>query len=465
MANPDDTWASEQWESVDLGDKRRTKRAVEMGKKMMAAPGESLGRQMGNPSDQEAAYRLLSSDDVSGQALTKPHRLATLRMAAENTGVTLLIQDRTTLDYTGHARRTTGLGKISAFRWQRGVLIQEALAVKAEDGRIFGLAHYELIVRGPKREPKLGHKRSKSAEARAWEGTVKAIGQVPAGARWVYVSDRESDIFEYMEACSANGAGFVVRVFQERPLDEPSDDSASAETRYLLETMRSLPPTQAPDAHYDVEVPETTRSAKRIAHLTLRWMEVDLKAPGYLKKRPSLRVWVVRAWEPSAPTGVKPLEWILHTSQPVANVAQARQVLDWYARRWLIEDFNMCLKTGCAIERSQLDSVNDIDRLLGFKLPIAARLLQLRQDVRRSPTAPAEQYVEPLYLRILRAKLRLKTPELTILDFWLKVAQLGGHRGRLSAGMPGWRSLWHGWLKLQMLVDGARLILLDTGDV
>jgi hypothetical protein len=67
--------------------------------------------------------------------------------------------------------------------------------------------------------------------------------------------------------------------------------------------------------------------------------------------------------------------------------------IDWYRCRWLIEDFNMCLKTGCDIERSQLGHFDDIGRLLGFKLPVAVRLLQLRQLARTETDSGGPNFI------------------------------------------------------------------------
>lgn len=55
-------------------------------------------------------------------------------------------------------------------------------------------------------------------------------------------------------------------------------------------------------------------------------------------------------------------------------------------------------ETGCRIEQTQLDQFQDIQRLLGFLTPIAVRLLQLRQGVRRQPEGLAHPHVDPCAL-------------------------------------------------------------------
>jgi hypothetical protein len=125
-----------------------------------------------------------------------------------------------------------------------------------------------------------------------------------------------------------------------------------------------------------------------------------------------------------------------------------------------IEDYHMCLKTGCRMEDCQLDDGDDLKRLLGFTAPIAVRLLQLRQVVRTAPETPAitAATLDPLMVHVLAAKFHLAASSLTVKMFWTLVAQLGGYLGRNSDGPPGWRTLWKGWRHLADWVEGVRLL-------
>jgi hypothetical protein len=50
-----EVWAVEQFGSVELGDKRRTQRAVEIAQGMARRPGDSLAQQMAGWNEQRAA--------------------------------------------------------------------------------------------------------------------------------------------------------------------------------------------------------------------------------------------------------------------------------------------------------------------------------------------------------------------------------------------------------------------------
>ncbi len=95
-----------------------------------------------------------------------------------------------------------------------------------------------------------------------------------------------------------------------------------------------------------------------------------------------------------------------------------------YECRWIIEDSHQVLKTGGRVEDSQLDDIPDIQALTGFLAPLAVRLLQLRHIARAAPDRPATGVVDPLWLKLLCKRFNLPDT-ITILEFWLRTAQLG----------------------------------------
>ena len=87
--------------------------------------------------------------------------------------------------------------------------------------------------------------------------------------------------------------------------------------------------------------------------------------------------------------------------------------------------------------------------LFGFLAIVSVRLLQLRTLSRLEPDIPAEQVIPALLLKIVRARLGLFSPPMSLTQFWQAVARLGGFIGRKSDGQPGWQTLWKGWIRLQ----------------
>jgi len=58
-------------------------------------------------------------------------------------------------------------------------------------------------------------------------------------------------------------------------------------------------------------------------------------------------MWVIHAVERNPPKGIEPVEWILLTSLRVDSFQDALQNLEYYEKRWLIEEWHKALKTGC----------------------------------------------------------------------------------------------------------------------
>lgn len=430
---------------------------------MAAQPGAGLPAQMGSRAMLKGAYRLLNCPTVGLEDLWRPHHEAT-RQAANHYPTVLFIQDWTTLDYSHHPK-TAGIGPVGSRR-QRGMLLHSVLAYAVEEQALLGLAYGKVIVRGDAgtsgSRKHNGGRRSLGIEGRVWEEAAEAIGSAAGSSRWIHVSDRESDVFEYMAVCKRLGKEFVIRAFHDRKLVEGANAAVPgvATGEYLMKRARQLvsPTVQT----YEVEVPATSKKGihqpPRRAQIRLAWTPLQLPAPSYVKGHAGLAVWLVRAWEPAPPAGAEAVEWVLLTSLKVRSWAEARYVTQLYECRWLVEDYHMCLKTGCRLEASQLDHGNDLQRLLGFTAPIAVRLLQLRQVVRTAPAAPASAAVDPLLVRVLAAKFQLPVRSLTVSTFWARVAQLGGHLGRKSDGPPGWRTLWKGWRQLSDWAEGVRLL-------
>jgi hypothetical protein len=112
----------------------------------------------------------------------------------------------------------------------------------------------------------------------------------------------------------------------------------------------------------------------RYAALTLAPPRNDPRFAGHAP----LPVWAVHVLEEQPPAGAEPVEWMLLTSEPVTNLEEAQRIVDWYTRRWVIEEWHKALKTGCRVEASQLDQAADLMRLAAVLSVVAVRLIQLR---------------------------------------------------------------------------------------
>jgi hypothetical protein len=101
-----------------------------------------------------------------------------------------------------------------------------------------------------------------------------------------------------------------------------------------------------------------------------------LKRPAYLKDPvpETLTLNVVHVIKPHPPTGEPAVEWLLFTTLPVDSETQVATVVDNYRARWTIEEFNKAIKTGCAYESREFQTLHALLKTLAISLPIACEL-------------------------------------------------------------------------------------------
>ena len=456
-------WAQATFGEVRLGDERRTQRAVKLATAIAREPNVSLPKQLGERKETQAAYRFLQSAQVSYEGLLRPHLVET-REQCKQQPVVLLVQDTTELDYQAH-RQTSGLGPIGNGRHQ-GFLLQTVLAVEPQSGELLGIAHQEPFLRKPApKGERYSERVQRERESQVWERAVQAIGAPPQGAVWVHVGDRYSDIYTLFVECRQQQTHFVIRAAQDRCVDERVEQVAPELKRrkrkagdppqaHLFETVRSWTAC----SEQELEVPAEHERKARSARVAISYGQLRLLAPDKREQQlPSMLVWVVRVWEVDAPEGVEPLEWVLLTSLPVETVEQAWERVGWYRRRWIVEDYHQALKTGCRMEERQVQSYEGLRRLLGILAPTAVRVLQLRTLARQQPERPATEVLPQEVVHLVALKTGGEAASLTVEQCVKRIAQLGGYQGRRSDGPPGWKTLWHGWLKIQTLLEGVHL--------
>lgn len=431
-------WAKAQWSGVELGDVRRTARAIKVGAKLAAMPSGSLPQQQGSWGDVKAAYRLLNEADVQFEALNQGHWQGSLEAAKSQAGVVLFIQDGSELNYSNH-KATTGLGYIGSGKSQ-GFQLHSCLAVKATSEEILGLAQQQVWVRESLvRDRQAKGEKIVRTEGEVWAKTLEAIGAVPEAMqqRWVSVGDRNSDIFSYIQRAKALSWECLLRVSKDRHV------SLDGKKTKLLQGLRSL------------EVQTTTTltkrgyqgQTKRDIKLNVAWSAITILSPIREQTSESIEGYCIRVWEDKdVPDAI---EWLLFTTLPITSNEQALLYVHWYSLRWLIEEYHKALKTGCAIEQRQLTSAHALKNLLAFLAIVAVRLLQLRCLARSQSSQLASVHADPTMLQLVAAKFKLNPTTMTLKTFWHSVARFGGFLARKSDGDPGWQTLWKGYLRLQ----------------
>jgi Transposase DDE domain len=335
--------------------------------------------------------------------------------------------------------------------------LHTVLAMNPQTQEILGCITQEPFIRklAPVGETKAQRKK-RARESQVWEHSIQQIGQVPENHQWIYVGDSGSDVYTFWQTCEELGYDFVLRVAQDRDVQGVQEDEQVELDQEHLKTLARCQPAR--DAHV-VSIPAQRHLPKRDALLQMSFQNVQVQPPlhGACLHKTAITAWVVRVWEAQPPEGQEPLEWILLTTLPMTCVGDAWEVVQWYGWRWLLEDFHKALKTGCRMERHNLQSMEAMWRLLAILTPIALRLLMIRQTAQHAPDRPATEVVSAEVVQVVTLlDIRHRAIE-TTKDVWHAIARLGGYLDRKSDGPPGWQTLWKGWMRVMNTLEGVHL--------
>jgi hypothetical protein len=273
--------------------------------------------------------RFLDHSSVSHEEmLTTTGRFTGQRAAGRHV---LAIQDTTEFNFPGHAASKSGFGRSGNDR-DLGLFLHPTIAVDADYGGMIGLVGTQVLNRT---EPKVEHPKPRAIEDKEsfrWLLAVEEAADVlSAAASITVVADRESDIYEQF-ARRPDSVHLLTRAAHDRCLVESG--RASTPTQGLFATIEAWP-----EQHREtVMLPSQPGRRERTACLSLRFGAVSLRRPSTADKELAacVNLFVVDVAEVDAPAGVEALHWRLLTTHTVTTADQARRMVAWYRRRWII---------------------------------------------------------------------------------------------------------------------------------
>lgn len=492
-------WAEETFGQCDLGDKRRTRRLVQVAAQAADDPGAKTPKQSGDWADAKAAYRLFDNDAVHFDAICEPHWQQTRQQAvtidgavtcdgaatrqdaatgdnaetSHSTETILILGDTTEIDF-GKFRAIEGLAQTGRGSG-RGFHVHSALMVRVDDrepntdgeissadSEILGMAGAKLFHRvdAPKKET-MRQRQRRERESQIWKQVVERVGRPPENTRWLHVFDTGADDYETFVSLLDSGCGWLVRASHKNRwlLD------STGEKRKLLDIVQNEPLAGTYELKVNAQQRRKHRPPQpgRVAQLEVRYASVSMPMP--TQPSPAIKargvepipMCVVEVREVNAPEGVaQPLHWVLLTSEDVTSFDDAWRVIGYYEKRPLIEEFHKCIKTGCQLESRQFRTSDRLERVCGLMCMVALRLLQLRSVARTEPDRPAEDVVPTPWIIALESIAKKNRPPIkTVGEFFRRLAMLGGFLGRKGDGEPGWQTIWRG---LEKLLDGLKFL-------
>lgn len=444
----------------DLGDGRLNARRNAVVRALTQHPDCGFPEACGDDSATEGLYRFLRNQRVSLERVLEPH----LHASAERcraVGDVLVIHDTTEFNFPGEKVRT-GLTIVGPNRhafWMHSALAVSADALRAPLG-VVAATSFVKKHRGegspdaPWRER--FHDPAKLS-ARWRDGVTTVRARLGPAVRAIHLMDREGDSYELFATLRQQGESFIIRIHYDRRLDAPTSlHRVIPTTDWVAERTVAV---GRRDVRHKAKPGHRRHPARaaRPASLRMAAQAVTLPRPEPCDRAlpATLTLNLVYVWEVDAPTGETPIEWRLLTTAAIDTAAAVEQIVDWYRTRWLIEEFFKCLKTGCAYERRQLESLHTLQVALALFLPIAWQLLLLRHLAREHTDAPADAVLTPRHLHLLRVAARRPLPaQPTVGEVCMALARLGGHLRQ--NGEPGWLVLARGMQTLHAMDAGWR---------
>jgi hypothetical protein len=441
-----------------LGDPRRQCRLLDVSRQLARRPEMSIPAAMGSDAAVQGAYRLMNNPRVDFETLVAS-QADTTRQRAEEAKDVLVLHDTTNASFPDLAPEEIGYLNTG----KPGFLIHLSLVVDAEGWRRpLGIVAAETLHRDKPRRAARNVQGAVTAtwddrESLRWHRGLVGSGEILRNCRSVvHIADRESDSYDLMSTALAQGRRFVFRVRVGDRRGRTLDDGFEG-----WSTVKQV--AASCDGVLEREVALSTRKAKsaphmnrthpprkgRMAILQFAATRVEIPRPVYLRDPTplTLALNLVHVNEVDPPAGETPVEWLLYTTEAIDTADQIAKVVDAYRTRWLIEEFNAALKTGCAYEEREFESRHALLTMLALSLPIASEILAIRSRARTSPDAPVSEVLNRVRVELLR---RLSSYDLptdpTVKDGLLAVAALGGHLKR--NGDPGWKVLQRGMREL-----------------
>lgn len=466
-------WAIEEMKTAKLNDKRLNERLNVLLSALGERPTASIPAACGGFNETMAAYRFFDNEKVTYERVLAPHHERTVQRIAEHP-IVLLVQDTTELDFTRPEVQMTGAGALDGSS-RRGAFLHPLVAF-TPDGTPLGTCWAKMWTREEpveqtQREQEQRRKATaiEDKESFRWlEGLQQARGvaqQVPT-VQCICIGDSEADIYElFSEPRGEQPVEWLVRACQDRALEIDAPENAGREARQLRAAVECQP------VLFTKTISVRGRKAKvacqkggrrqprnsRTAEMEVRSATVTLRPPHRPgKKLLAVTVNVVLAREVNPPADDEPVEWLLVTTLPIDTIEQVREILQYYAVRFLIEVLFRVLKSGCRIEDRRFEHIDRMLPCAALYLIVAWRSLMICRLGRSSPDLDCEAVFDPAEWKsvwmVVQGTQPPRTPP-TLAVIIPMIARLGGYVNRPNReDPPGPQTIWLG---LQRMYDLA----------
>ncbi|MDM8565388.1 IS4 family transposase [Candidatus Halobeggiatoa sp. HSG11] len=444
-------WASDETKTANFGDERLNKRMEVLLEQLGNKPTQSIPIACGGWAETLAAYRFFDNDKVTFEQVLESHVHSSIERISCYP-VVLLIQDTTDLIHTV-TKGLKGIGNLKEIE-KKEVFLHPTIAI-TPDRLCLGVVGADIWKReekSPRKERR--NKPINEKESHHWLNGYQIACEVSGSVSEtliVNIADREGDIYEWFletqEYSPNTRSQWIIRAAQNRCLE-----TSDKETRKIWNKLEKQPVLGT----IKFNLPASGNRKARKVEQTVRSASIIIKAPyraGY--KFDNVKINVVLAKEENPPVGEKPIEWLLLTSMKIDTFEQAVNIIKWYTCRWEIEIFFRTLKSGCQVEKLQLETSDRLEPCLAFYMIITWRILFITMFGRTYPELDCEllfavEEWQAIHLVLNQTPLPTTSP--SIGEIIPMIARLGGYLGRKNDGPPGPKSIWIGLQRMRDFV-------------
>ena len=482
-----ETFAHDIFGSAELGDERLTRRAVTSLALLGAARWSSLVEACrGDDAAQQGLYRWIRNDRIKVEPLIDAACTALGSVAASQCkGDILAIQDTTCFSFQHSVVDQLGSLGTGRNRTSRGFFCHLTVGLDADNGAIIGPLDAQFGLRSNSERPSARDHRAlayEDKESFKWESAAAIVDQRNAAhrQRLIFVSDRESDVYEYLQFMRGHDLRFVVRSSWNRRVDHPE--------KWLRPTLDAEPVL----CRCTVQIEQRAGRPARRALMEVRTKEVTLDGRNHGSERMArLTFNAVRLTEVEPPDPTTAIDWTLLSTEPIESVDEVLCIVRFYCMRWSIEEYNKCCKSdGVNAESLRMQAADNLLRALVLMVFSAIPIVRLRaslmeqdsrtrwpvlvapksdktsEDDRVKQESKCDSVLPDLYWQVLWLSVNKTQPVPTSAPGlkWalLSLARLGGFNDSKHTGRPGYPALWKGWDRLLDRVDAYQMALAVT---
>ncbi len=438
------SWAAIELKTMNLGDARLNKRAVNITETLGLAPGRSIPQAHPSWSSVKACYNFFSNNLVSEDKIVAPHIKQTIERMKE-CPVVLLPNDTSELDYNSKEAME---GKERLTNTKTGLWLHPTIAV-TPDRVMLGIVDVNFWERESEINPKGDKADIVDKESYRWlqsyQLSCKIARKMP-GTQVVNICDREGDIIELFDEVTKQkeqegSAELIVRAQHNRLLVTEKKGKKD-KLRQKLEEAPSL-------GEIEFIIPPTEKRSGRKVKQQLKGISVVIKPRN---KKLAVAINAVMAIEENPPKGEDALVWTLITSLPVDTFENALKVVSYYQCRWEIETFFKVLKSGCKVEERQLKTADRMKPLIALFMILAWRVMYTMMMGRVQGEMPCDVIFDEAewksVYKILHRKEKIPNKAPPLGEFIRMVATFGGYVDRKNEGPPGVKVVWKGMARM-----------------